>query len=430
MKNESLSFEQEELGKKILYLARNELCARYPFLNGAFAALKYEKSVRTEKIGTDGEVLEVNPFFLIKMYADSPSKVKRGYLHILLHCLYLHPFRGEKENRRLWNLACDLAVELLITENFLPDSWKETSAEEKKREESLSFFAGGVPSAERIYTRLQKGETSVSIEELETLFTFDDHSLWYGTGHRKSEVKRQWERLLTYTTQGKERQKHRIGTAPGNREEEIDRLYKSRYDYRRFLKRFAFSREELLLDEESFDYIFYSYGMEHYGNIPLIEPLEYKEVNRLEELVIAIDTSGSCSKETVQRFLGETYQILSTRENFFKKMNVYIIQCDCCIQDVAVIHCEEEWKEYIGTVKIQGRSGTDFRPVFRFIKQEQEKKSLKALKALLYFTDGDGIYPGEKPEYETAFVFVKKTDNMKFVPAWAYRLVIGQGEYE
>ena len=44
------------------------------------------------------------------------------------------------------------------------------------------------------------------------------------------------------------------------------------------------------LDTESFDYIFDNYGMEHYGNLPLIEPLEYKEVNRLEELVIAIDT--------------------------------------------------------------------------------------------------------------------------------------------
>lgn len=87
-------------------------------------------------------------------------------------------------------------------------------------------------------------------------------------------------------------------------------------DYRKFLKQFA-ATEEVELDTESFDYIFYHFGMEHYGNLPLIEPLEYKEVNRLEELVIAIDTSGSCSKETVQRFLGETYSILSEKENFF-----------------------------------------------------------------------------------------------------------------
>ena len=85
-----------------------------------------------------------------------------------------------------------------------------------------------------------------------------------------------------------------------------------------FSENFAFPREEIQLDEDSFDYIFIIWN-EQYGNLPLIEPLEYKEVNRLEELVIAIDTSGSCSKELVRRFLGETYQILSTRENFLRK---------------------------------------------------------------------------------------------------------------
>ena len=39
---------------------------------------------------------------------------------------------------------------------------------------------------------------------------------------------------------------------------------------------------------------------------------------------------------------------------------------------VEVIHSEEEWKEYIRNVKIQGRGGTDFRPVFELIRQEKE----------------------------------------------------------
>ena len=70
------------------------------------------------------------------------------------------------------------------------------------------------------------------------------------------------------------------------------------------------------MDEDSFDYIFYNFGMEQYGNLPLIEPLEYKEVNRLEELVIAIDTSGSCSKELVRRFLGETRRTAKKKTDF------------------------------------------------------------------------------------------------------------------
>ena len=178
------------------------------------------------------------------------------------------------------------------------------------------------------------------------------------------------------------------------------------------------------LDLESFDYIFYHLGMEEYGNMPLIEPLEYKEVNRMEELVIAIDTSGSCSSETVQQFLGETYRILSDRENFFRKMKVYLIQCDCCIQDVVVIHSEEEWKAYSKDIRIQGRGGTDFRPVFEYVQQQRQKKELKDLKALIYFTDGDGIYPRTAPDYRCAFVFLEETAKMDLVPAWAMKLLV------
>lgn len=152
------------------------------------------------------------------------------------------------------------------------------------------------------------------------------------------------------------------GSQKGDQREDAGPIRSGRYDYKKFLRQFSVLREEVELDTESFDYIFYNYGMEHYGNLPLIEPLEYKEVNRLEELVIAIDTSGSCDGETVRRFLEETYSILSEKENFFHKMKVYLIQCDCCIQDVKVIHSEEEWKEYSKDITIQGRGGTDFRP--------------------------------------------------------------------
>ena len=91
-----------------------------------------------------------------------------------------------------------------------------------------------------------------------------------------------------------------------------------KFDYRKFLKRFAVPREEVELDTESFDYIFYNLGMERYGNTPLIEPLEYKEVNRLEELVIAIDTSSSVQRKQ-SGISGETYRILEEKENFFRK---------------------------------------------------------------------------------------------------------------
>ena len=276
-------------------------------------------------------------------------------------------------------------------------------------------------------TAYSAAEDSVNLEELEETFHFDDHTLWDNcTGEKGKKTREKWNRLLSYTAANRQDHRKRRGSQKGDQREDAGPIRSGRYDYKKFLRQFSVLREEVELDTESFDYIFYNYGMEHYGNLPLIEPLEYKEVNRLEELVIAIDTSGSCDGETVRRFLEETYSILSEKENFFHKMKVYLIQCDCCIQDVKVIHSEEEWKEYSKDITIQGRGGTDFRPVFRYVKEQQEKKEIRRLKALIYFTDGDGIYPGSKPDYETAFVFLHKTEKMELVPPWAIRLVAEQ----
>ena len=384
---------QELLGKKILQNCRNELYLDFPYLDGAFASLEYEADNGISTIGTDGEKIYFNPGFLIKKYAEEPAAVRRGYLHILLHCLYLHIFMMPDKGTDEWNRECDSFVEELI-DRFIQENGSHS---------------------------LKKRSLNGTVDNC-----FDDHTLWQRTAGQASggrRTKEKWERVLAYTSQNKTGTQSRAGTQTTNRQEELDEIYRSRYDYRKFLKQFCRLREEVELDTESFDYIFYRFGMEHYGNVPLIEPLEYKEVNRLEELVIAIDTSGSCSKETVQRFLGETYSILSEKENFFSRMKVYIVQCDCFIQKVDVIHSEEEWKEYSRKVTIQGRGGTDFRPVFELIRQEKERKEMKNLRALIYFTDGDGIYPRQKPDYETAFVFLKRTDKMKLVPAWAKCLI-------
>ena len=45
------------------------------------------------------------------------------------------------------------------------------------------------------------------------------------------------------------------------------------------------------LDPDEFDYVYYTYGLKLYRNMPLIKPLEYREVKRIQEFVIAIDTS-------------------------------------------------------------------------------------------------------------------------------------------
>ena len=55
---------------------------------------------------------------------------------------------------------------------------------------------------------------------------------------------------------------------------------------------------------------------------------------------------------------------------------------------------------------------------------KKEKKELKNLRALIYFTDGYGIYPAKMPPYETAFVFMKEDYQDIDVPPWAIKLIL------
>lgn len=83
------------------------------------------------------------------------------------------------------------------------------------------------------------------------------------------------------------------------------------------------------VDMDSFDYGFYNYGMTVYGNMPLIEELEYREESRIKDFVIVIDTSGSCAFTLVQKFINETLGILTESDLFFEKS-------DCILYSVII----------------------------------------------------------------------------------------------
>ena len=265
---------QEELGIHILENIRNELYYYFPYLDGAFACISGKGSEQTGTIGTDGAFFLFSPEYLLKLYVKKPEAVRRGYLHMLLHCLYLHLFREDQEDRRLWNLACDIAVEQIISREKIPIL--ETGGDAKKiREKVFHILGDRSDSAEKICRKLKEQAFPFHLEELEEAFHFDDHTLWdICTGEKGKRTKEKWNKLLSYTAANRQDHRKRRGSQKGDQKEEAGTVRSGRYDYKKFLRQFSVLREEVELDTESFDYIFYNYGMEHYGNLPLIEPLE------------------------------------------------------------------------------------------------------------------------------------------------------------
>ena len=211
---------------------------------------------------------------------------------------------------------------------------------------------------------------------------------------------------------------------------DLRELNREKYDYSSFLKKFATIHEAMKINDDEFDYIYYNYGMEMFDNMPLIEPLEYKDIKLIKDFVIAIDTSGSTSGDQVQRFLQKTYNIIKSTESFYNKINIHIVQCDSRIQESVKITNQEEFDSYIKKMKIRGLGGTDFRPVFNYVDDLIRENEFTDLNGLIYFTDGYGDFPAVKPPYKCAFVFLRDTYDEPPVPSWCMKIILDNEDIE
>ena len=286
----------------------------------------------------------------------------------------------------------------------------EDSQGEAKQEDSQSGNSSGKKQEERKKAENRKPTEQEQREEREDK-------------QKRDELSKEWEDISKRTEQeiehsSKEKQEEQGSLAW------FLRLEQKKYtDFRDFLRRLSVDREEMEVDLDSFDYGYYYYGLEQYGNMPLIEENEYREGRKLQELVIAIDTSHSTKGEMVKGFLEETAGILKQKDAFFQKVKVHILECDDELRKDICLENVEDLEQYSKNFAVKGGYGTDFRPVFRYVSDLQKRGELKNLKGLMYFTDGKGRYPKEAPPYVTAFVFPKGEDiDDDNVPFWAMKL--------
>ena len=428
--------EQEyvDLCVRILSDARTELYLHMRFLDISLGSLRFEADWAMEQAGTDGYRILYNPEYLCRLYRQGRARVCRLYLHMVLHCLFSHLDTRGRRAREYWDLACDIAMESIL--DGLHQKCVHRPSSPFRREVYLRLRQKlKVLTAEGIYQVLQEAAlTQQQYERLTEEFREDSHEFWEQAPPTGLPVPRQnhWkdsrEKLQTeLEAMGQKEQ----GDGEGDELlQQVRAENRERYDYRRFLRKFTVLREEVMLDEDSFDYIYYTYGMNRYGNMPLIEPLETKEVSRIEDFVIAVDTSMSCSGDLVRRFLEETCAVLEESESYFKKVNIRILQCDDQVRSDVRIENRQQLQDYMEHFVIRGMGGTDFRPVFEHVAALTRQGAFTKLKGLLYFTDGKGIYPLKKPPYDTAFVFLKDQYEDESVPPWAIKLVLDAEDME
>ena len=311
-----------KLAKDVLILSRNTLLVNLRFLDAALSQFEFFP-IDESTLLTDGKHILYNPRHILENYKAAREIPVRDYLHMVMHCVFKHMYMDPTLNRPYWDLACDIAVENVITELGLRAV---TTTREKQQTQYIAAIKKELKhvTAEKIYSYLRQSVPDPKrIAQIRGYFYGDNHEIWYMTGdeikarfgisndsdgdgsasNMRSMLASAWQSIaermqVDLETFGKQR-----GLLPGAMTQNLQAVNREKYDYTAFLKKFAVMGEAMKINDDEFDYIFYTYGLQLYEKMPLIEPLEYKEIKAIKEFVIAIDTSGSTSGELVQKFV-------------------------------------------------------------------------------------------------------------------------------
>lgn len=429
---EELTQKLYGLGVSILCAARDELYVHMHFLDVALSSFVYEMTTDIYTAGTDGARMYFDTGRLGNLFKENRILVNRAYLHMVFHCIFRHMFVRPPDGR-LWDISCDIAVEYLIDKgHYRSTRWSRSLF----RREIYGMLEAKKKTlhAQRIYRYLQEIDPDEAMTaRMESEFCVCDHRYWdchQPERPQDPQLENHWrdvdEKIETQMTTFGSQAAQGAGDWLGS----LQLMNRRRTDYSDFLRKFTIFREEAQLDPDTFDMHFYSYGLSVYKNMPLIEPQETREVQKIRDFVIVIDTSMSTVRDQVVRFFEKTYEILACQRYFFSRCHVHIIQCDEQVQHDTIIRSGQELEAYMRDFTLYGGGGTDFRPAFTYVMEKLHTGEMSRLKGMLYFTDGCGIYPKERPPYDVAFIFLPEQAQEAQVPPWAMKIVLEEEELQ
>jgi predicted metal-dependent peptidase len=391
-----------------LTAARTRLILDKPFLGALVLRLPLVAAgAWCGTTATDAKSLYYNPRWIDRL---STSELQFALAHEALHCALGHFARRGHRVQRLWDLACDLAINpLLVAEGLKPPPEALV----------LDLYAG--MAAEEIYPCLE-----------DTLDdgTLDDHS-WDGdeggqgesgskqskggggsrremdekeggstpvptggadgadgegppmplTGLEKEKLKQQWQRNMAAAAQ----RAREAGKLSGGLSRLVEVALAPVVSWRALLGRH-------LSQVARTDYT-YTRPSRREGDI--IRPGLRSPSG---ELAVALDVSGSVSDADMAEFLGEINALKGAMP-----VAVTLFACDVALAPECPWRFEA-WEDLTLPKSFAGGGGTAFSPVFDWLEQAG-----KVPDALIYFTDAEGKFPATEPDYPVLWLVKGKS---------------------
>ena len=422
----------------ILEMVVKQLCKRYPLLHPAIRFFEFAAVKEEIILETDGNYVFYQPQKIEKLYADRMLReIEIKYLHFVLHGLLGHFYTHKKLGTdSLWDAVLDYEVETIV--NSLVE--QRVSGINKKRlgTKALYWYAKkqhqiaakirGFKNWDnhKVWEREKKKKIgSLQLKEGEgggIEMTGMEGFPW--GGEEEYDVEKMWNEIQEMVGMGRELNARTLkkvlngkfaGTKKGNKEIDYDAAKENGNSYREYIRQYMREREIMKEQEGTIDKMLYSFGFELYGDVAFIEPEEYSENKAMKRVLIAIDTSGSCSGCVMNEFLRETKNLLQDISEISSFEEVILMQCDTEVQSEEHFYDVWEFPEE-NSMKMKGFGGTDFRPVFQRVQQIMDTEQSE-VDFLVYFSDGYGTFPQKQPEYPVFFVLTQQDESQE-LPDW------------
>lgn len=336
--------------------ARVRLLLRHPFFATLLLSTPSRETREIPTAATNGRELLWNPDFMDKLDVDETQGVMaHEVLHMALeHCLRLHG-----RNQILWNVATDYAINLIITEaglklpagGLLDDSYKGMSADE---------------IYDKLQQQMQKGGAGASKIKKDSM-----HGDVLSPGEMTEEERVQTERKIRQNVAQAANMARMAGKLSGGLERLVDQLLNPSVPWQVLLRDYM---TRVSKDDES-----WSRRNRRYSHAFL--PARYSE--RMGEIVLIGDTSGSITEEELNRVAAEVNAIAEQ----VRPELIRVVWADTVVAHEETFETGQEIK-----LKPAGGGGTDMRVPLRHVEQYDAQ-------VVVLVTDGYTPWPEAEPPY-------------------------------
>ncbi|MEW6292367.1 MAG: VWA-like domain-containing protein [Pseudomonadota bacterium] len=365
-----------------LAAARTRLILDKPFLGALVLRLPLKPAQWCRTTATDARAFYYNPGWIDGL---SNAQVQFALAHEALHCALGHFARRGHRVQRKWDLACDFAVNpILVDEGLTPPG------------EAIVLDVYRGMAAEEIYPCIDDSNDDSEM--------MDDH-LWDGdeggqgekdeqktgsggapregeageqpppppplSAQEKEQLQQQWQRHLAAAAQ----RAREAGKLSGQLARLTEAALAAQVSWRALLAQY--------LSQTARDDYTWQRPSRREGEViwPSLR-------SHSGDIHVAIDVSGSVTEQDLAEFLGELNALKGTTP-----VRITLFACDSDLAAGAP-WTFEPWDELRLPRQFGGGGGTSFAPVFEWIARHGQQPD-----TLLYFTDADGEFPREAPNY-------------------------------